>query len=77
MVLITRKQLLFDLTKHELEYTLANPEISEDVIVFMSEGGFNVYTDVELLNEWRQNFTDLDCMEFAKSYKLVPQPRRG
>ena len=77
MVLITRKQLLFDLTKRELEYTFANPEISEDVILFMAEGGFTAYTDYELVDEWRQNFTGLTQEEFRKAYKYVPQPRRG
>jgi hypothetical protein len=77
MVLITHNQMLYDLTKHELEYTLQNPEISEDVILFMSEGGFTTLTEGELVSEWRKTFTDLDQAEFRKAYKYIPQPRRG
>jgi hypothetical protein len=40
----TKEQMIYNLTKFELEYLICSPEIVKEMITFFSDGGFNTYT---------------------------------
>jgi len=75
MTTILKKQdLLYDCTKRELDYAVASvkfPEVYDEIVRFLSEGGFNNLSDAELAEHYRETFTDLDTIEFRKQYRIT------
>lgn len=51
----TRQQMIFALTKYELEYLRDNPECLEDTAAFFANGGFEKYTDDKLISQCEEN----------------------
>jgi len=46
----TRAEMIYALTKYELEYLRDNPEWLEDTAKFFADGGFERYTDAKLIS---------------------------
>lgn len=53
-----RFAMIYDLTKHELEWLIENPDDVANVSVFFTDGGFNRYTDIELIRKHQIKFFD-------------------
>ena len=51
----TRLEMIHALTKYELEYLRDNPEWLEDTAKFFADGGFERYTDAELVSSCEEN----------------------
>ncbi len=74
MIILRKSEVLYDCTAKELEYAVASikfPEVYDEIVRFLSEGGFNNLSDVELAEHYRENFTDLDTIEFRKQYRIT------
>jgi hypothetical protein len=54
----TREEMVYELTKHELEYLFDMNGDFEDSVRFFAKGGFYAYTDEALLKQWKFQFTD-------------------
>jgi len=54
----TREEMIFELTKHELEYLFDMNGDFEESVRFFSKGGFFAYTDEALLKQWKFQFTE-------------------
>lgn len=54
----TREEMVYELTKHELEYLFDINGDFDDVVNFFANGGFNAYRDKELQKKWEFLFTD-------------------
>ena len=54
----TREEMVYELTKHELEYLFDMNGDFDDVVHFFAGGGFNAYKDKELQKKWEFLFTD-------------------
>jgi hypothetical protein len=54
----TREEMVYELTKHELEYLFDMNGDFEDSVRFFAKGGFCAYTDEALLKQWTFQFTD-------------------
>jgi hypothetical protein len=54
----TREEMVYDLTKHELEYLFDMNGDFGEVAQFFADGGYRVYTDEALLRQWQFQFTD-------------------
>ena len=54
----TREQMVYELTKQELEYLFDMNGDFEDSARFFANGGFNKYEDEELRTQWDVTFTD-------------------
>ena len=57
----TREEMIYDLTKHELEFLFAMGDMNgdfDDTVQFFANGGFNKYEDEELRTQWDVTFTD-------------------
>jgi len=46
-----RDAMVYDLTKHELEWLIDNPEHIANTAAFLMDGGFNLYTDTDLTRQ--------------------------
>jgi len=46
----TRSEMVYALTKYELEYLIDNPEWLEDTTKYFADGGVNTKTDAELFS---------------------------
>jgi hypothetical protein len=51
----TRKEMIYALTKYELEYLQEYPECLEDNAKFFAGGGFAAYTDEQLIAQCQDN----------------------
>lgn len=50
-----RKEMIFLLTKYEMQFLLDNPDLIEQTIKFFADGGFNQLSDQELIEECNEN----------------------
>lgn len=50
---MTREEKLFALTKYELAFLIESPDWLEDASKFFSEGGFSIYTDEQLNQQYK------------------------
>jgi hypothetical protein len=55
---LTKEQMIYDLTKFELEYLVGDPYLIKEMITFFSNGGFNTYTFEELQRQHDIIFND-------------------
>jgi hypothetical protein len=55
---LTNEQMIFDLTKFELEYLVGDPYLIKEMITFFSNGGFNIYTTEQLKRQYEIIFND-------------------
>jgi len=55
---LTKEQMIYDLTKFELEYLVGDPYLIKEMITFFSTGGFNTYTFEELQRQHDIIFKD-------------------
>jgi hypothetical protein len=55
---LTNEQMIFELTKFELEYLVGDPYLINEMITFFSNGGFNIYTTEELKRQYEIIFND-------------------
>lgn len=58
MVNLTREQMIYELTKFEIEYIMGVNHLPNEIITFFSNGGFNNYTFDELEREYTIIFQD-------------------
>jgi len=54
----TREEMVYDLTKKELEYLFDMNGDFGEVAQFFADGGFNKYEDEELRTQWDVTFTE-------------------
>jgi len=54
----TREEMIYDLTKKELEYLFDMNGDFGEVAQFFADGGYRVYTDEALRKQWTFQFTD-------------------
>ena len=54
----TREEIIYELTEHELNHVFSVNGDFEDSVRFFSNGGFYVYTDEALLEQWEFLFTE-------------------
>jgi hypothetical protein len=74
MIILRKSEILYECTAKELDYAVASikfPEVYDEIVRFLSEGGFNNLSDVELAEHYRETFTDLDTIEFRKQYRIT------
>jgi hypothetical protein len=74
MIILRKSEVLYECTTKELEYAIASVkfhDVYDEIVRFLSEGGFNNLTDVELAEHYRETFTDLDTIEFRKQYRIT------
>ena len=72
--ILKKSEVLYECTAKELEYAIASvkfPDVYDEIVRFLSEGGFNNFTDIELAEHYRETFTDLDTIEFRKQYRIT------
>ncbi len=50
-----RNEMIFLLTKYEMQFLIDNPDCLEDSIRFFADGGFNKLSDQELIEECNEN----------------------
>jgi hypothetical protein len=55
---MTRKDMIFALTRYEIEWVFDNSEYFDEVVDFFASGGFNKYN-----NEILQKLYELKCVE--------------
>jgi hypothetical protein len=48
--------MIYDLTKHELEWLIENPEHTANTAMFFVGGGFDQYSDTELTRQHAKLF---------------------
>ena len=49
----TIEQMIFDLTIYELNWFSQNEDQIKDVAMFFSNGGFHVYSEKEIIKQWK------------------------
>jgi hypothetical protein len=50
-----RNEMIFLLTKYEMQFLIDNPDCLEATIEFFANGGFNKLSDQELIEECNEN----------------------
>ena len=56
---MNRQALIKALTRYELDWYVHNSEgYEDDAAEFFAKGGFNTYTDEQLLSAYRENFEE-------------------
>jgi len=54
----SREEMIYDLTKHELEFLFDMNGDFDDSVQFFANGGYQKYTDEKLSSAWQFQFTD-------------------
>jgi hypothetical protein len=54
----SREEMIYDLTKHELEFLFDMNGDFDDTVQFFANGGYQKYTDEKLSSAWQFQFTD-------------------
>ena len=54
MVSVTRKQMIEALTHYELRLLIDNPDNLSEITEFFSNGGFDIYTDKSLKDQYKR-----------------------
>jgi hypothetical protein len=55
---LTRDQMIYELTKFELEYLVGDPHLIKEMVRFFSDGGFNNYNYDYLKRQYEIIFAD-------------------
>jgi len=56
---MNREDLIKALTRYELDWYVHNSEgYEDDTAKFFAKGGFNTYTDEQLLSQYRESFEE-------------------
>jgi hypothetical protein len=55
---LTRDQMIYELTKFELEYLVGDPHLIKEMVKFFADGGFNNYDYDYLKRQYEIIFAD-------------------